>query len=73
MGALAAFVRKPLQSSRAVKWQGGPELIARLLVMAQGFGGKEEVRKEQGPGASGEGSLPDKSGEEEGQRPGGGI
>lgn len=39
--ALVAFVRKTHSSS--VRWHGYPELNARLLSLAQGWGGKEQV------------------------------
>lgn len=41
--ALVAFVRKTHASS--IRWAGFPELNARLLSLAQGWGGKEEVRR----------------------------
>ncbi|XP_024379829.1 E3 ubiquitin-protein ligase UPL1 isoform X3 [Physcomitrium patens] len=39
---LAAFVKKPVQSSRAMRWHGDTTLNARLFSLSQGWGGKEE-------------------------------
>ncbi|CAM6105472.1 unnamed protein product [Calypogeia fissa] len=39
---LAAFVKKPLQSNRAMRWHGDASLNARLFSLSQGWGGKEE-------------------------------
>lgn len=39
---LAAFVKKPVQSNRAMRWHGDSTLNARLFSLSQGWGGKEE-------------------------------
>jgi hypothetical protein len=39
---LAAFVKKPVQSNRAMRWHGDTTLNARLFSLSQGWGGKEE-------------------------------
>jgi E3 ubiquitin-protein ligase HUWE1 len=39
---LAAFVKKPVQSNRAMRWHGDAALNARLFSLSQGWGGKEE-------------------------------
>lgn len=39
---LAAFVKKPVQSNRAMRWLGDTTLNARLFSLSQGWGGKEE-------------------------------
>lgn len=41
--ALVAFLKKTYHSS--IRWQGFRDLNTRLLAMAQGWGGKEEVRR----------------------------
>lgn len=39
---LAAFVKKPVQSNRTMRWHGDSTLNARLFSLSQGWGGKEE-------------------------------
>ena len=39
---LAAFVKKSIQSNRAVRWHGDQTLNLRLFSLAQGWGSKEE-------------------------------
>eukprot|EP00250_Pteridium_aquilinum_P016180 c22986_g1_i1 orf=330-11435(+) len=39
---LAAFVKKPVQSNRAVRWHGDHTLNSRLFSLSQGWGVKEE-------------------------------
>ena len=41
LSALVAFVRKTHVTS--IRWQGFPELNAKLLALAKGWGGREQV------------------------------
>ena len=45
LATLTALVRRPLAAPRTPRWPGVPTLTARLVAMAQGFGGKDEVRR----------------------------